>query len=49
MSEKKLYEIKVKLVEIFEETCKMKHCHVKPRRCSTCIAMTEFKKRINEL
>jgi len=49
MSAIQLYEFKIKLIEIFEETCKMKYCYVKPRRCSTCIAMKEFKKRINEL
>lgn len=49
MSELQLFEFKSKVVKIFEETCKMKYCHAKPRNCNNCIAMTEFKKRINEL
>ena len=49
MSEVKIFELKLKVLEIFEQTCRMKNCHVKPRHCGNCIAMKHFKTKLKEL
>ena len=49
MIEVKIFELKVKVLDLFKQTCKMKYCAVRPRECDSCIAMKHFREKLRDL